>query len=148
MPNLHFIPSGPISPNPAELIASERMRKLIREWTEAYDRVIIDTAPIAAVTDPMLLSHLVNGTVILIHAGVTSHHVIASAVRQIRDVQGRVLGAVLNDVDTHNGGYYYYHYYHNTTTAPTAPKRRKKDRDSAHLKRKISRCLRFSNDLV
>jgi capsular exopolysaccharide synthesis family protein len=112
IPNLHFIPSGPISPNPAELIASERMKRLVTEWTEVYDRVILDTAPIVAVTDPVLLSRLVDGTVILIHSGVTSHHIIASAVRQIRDVQGRVLGAVLNDVDTHNSGYYYYHYYH------------------------------------
>ena len=110
-PNLHFLSSGPISPNPAELIASERMRKLIREWVEAYDRVIIDTAPIAAVTDPVLLSRLVDGTVILIHSGVTSRHVIAAAVRQIREVQGRVLGAVLNDVDTKGSGYYYSHYY-------------------------------------
>ena len=126
VPNLQFIPSGPISPNPAELIASELMRKLIREWTEAYDRVIIDTAPIAAVTDPVLLSRLVDGTVILIHAGVTSRHVIASAVRQIRDVQGRVLGAVLNDVDTHNGGYYYYHYYHHYYYGADGTKKKKK----------------------
>jgi capsular exopolysaccharide synthesis family protein len=124
--NLHFIPSGPLSPNPAELIASERMKKLILEWTEAYDRVIIDTAPIAAVTDPVLLSRLVDGTVILIHAGVTSRHIISSALRQIRDVQGRVLGAVLNDVDTHSGGYYNYHYYHHYYYGDGGKKKKKK----------------------
>lgn len=125
-PNLHFIPAGPISPNPAELISSERMKKLIQEWTEAYDRVILDTAPIAAVTDPVLLSRLVDGTVIMIHAGVTSRHIIASAIRQLRDVQGRVLGAVLNDVDTHGGGYYYYyHYYHHDYYGDGAKKKKK-----------------------
>lgn len=112
MPNLHFIASGPIAPNPAELISSVRMKKLIQEWAAAYDRVIIDTAPIAAVTDPVLLSRLVDGTVILIHAGVTSRHIIASAIRQVQDVQGRILGAVLNDVDTRTGGYYYHYYKH------------------------------------
>lgn len=125
VPNLHFIPSGPIAPNPAELIASGRMKKLIQEWTEAYDRVILDTSPIAAVTDPVLLSRLVDGTVILIHAGVTSRHIIASAIRQIRDVQGRILGAVLNDVDTHSGGYYY-HYYHHDYYGDGAKKKKKK----------------------
>ncbi|MDO8941794.1 MAG: polysaccharide biosynthesis tyrosine autokinase, partial [Desulfobacterales bacterium] len=98
--NLHFISSGPIPPNPATLIASERMKKLIREWTEAYDRVILDTSPIAAVTDPVLLSRLVDGTVIMIHTGVTNRHIIASAINQLRDVQSPLLGAVLNDVDT------------------------------------------------
>lgn len=111
VPNLHFLASGPIAPNPAELIASEQMRLLVPQWAEAYDRVIIDTAPITAVTDPVLLSRLVDGTVILIQAGVTSRRIIAAAIRQIQDVQGRVLGAVINDVDTHHGGYYY-RYYH------------------------------------
>ncbi|MDA8125841.1 MAG: polysaccharide biosynthesis tyrosine autokinase [Deltaproteobacteria bacterium] len=110
--NLHFISSGPIAPNPAELIASERMKSLIHEWAEAYDRVIIDTAPITAVTDPVLLSRLVDGTVILIQAGGTSRRIIAAGIRQIQAIQGRVLGAILNNVDTHQGGYYYQYYKH------------------------------------
>ncbi len=110
--NLYFISSGPIAPNPAELIASGKMITLIEEWKASYDRIIIDSAPISAVTDPVLLSRLVDGTVLVAHAGVTSRHVIASAIRQIHDVQGRVLGAVLNDIDTsHDDYYYHYHYY-------------------------------------
>jgi capsular exopolysaccharide synthesis family protein len=112
VPNLHFIASGPLAPNPAELIASERMKSLIHEWAEAYDRVIIDTAPITAVTDPVLLSRLVDGAVILIQSGATSRRIIAAGIRQILDVQGRILGAVLNNVDTHHGGYYYHYYKH------------------------------------
>jgi len=112
VPNLHFIASGPLAPNPAELIASERMKGLIHEWAEAYDRVIIDTAPITAVTDPVLLSRLVDGAVILIQSGATSRRIIAAGIRQILDVQGRILGAVLNNVDTHHGGYYYHYYKH------------------------------------
>ncbi len=111
-PNLHIIPSGPLAPNPAELIASEQMKTLVQEWAQSYDRVIIDTAPITAVTDPVLLSRLVDGTVIIIEAGSTSRRIIAAGIRQIKDVQGRVLGAVLNDVDSRNGGYYYHYYQH------------------------------------
>ncbi|MCK9528562.1 MAG: polysaccharide biosynthesis tyrosine autokinase [Syntrophales bacterium] len=111
-PNLQVIPSGPLAPNPAELIASGRMKTLIQEWGQAYDRVIIDTSPITAVTDPVLLSRLVDGTVIIIKAGSTSRRIIAAGIRQIEDVQGRVLGAVLNDVDSRNGGYYYHYYQH------------------------------------
>ena len=126
--NLHFISSGPIPPDPATLIASDRMRKLILEWTEAYDRVILDTSPIAAVTDPVLLSRLVDGTVIMIHTGVTNRHIIASAIHQLRDVQSRILGAVLNDVDTRHSGYSYYHYYHHDYygEADNAKKKKKK----------------------
>ena len=90
----------------------ERMKGLIHEWAEAYDRVIIDTAPITAVTDPVLLSRLVDGAVILIQSGATSRRIIAEGIRQILDVQGRILGAVLNNVDTHHGGYYYHYYKH------------------------------------
>jgi capsular exopolysaccharide synthesis family protein len=112
VPNLHFLSSGPIAPNPAELIASGKMKSLLEEWRESYDRIIIDSAPISAVTDPVLLSRLVDGTVIVTHAGITSRHIVASALRQIGDVQGRILGAVLNDIDTtHDNYYYHYHYY-------------------------------------
>lgn len=111
-PNLHIIPSGPLAPNPAELIASEQMKTLVQEWAQSYDRIIIDTAPITAVTDPVLLSRLVDGTVIIIEAGSTSRRIIAAGIRQIKDVQGRVLGVVLNDVDSRNGGYYYHYYQH------------------------------------
>ncbi|MBN1547643.1 MAG: polysaccharide biosynthesis tyrosine autokinase [Syntrophaceae bacterium] len=112
VPGLYFISSGPIAPNPAELIASGKMQTMIEEWKKSYDRIIIDSAPISAVTDAVLLSRLVDGTVIVTHAGVTSRHIVANTIRQILDVQGRVLGAVLNDIDTTDDDYYHRHYYY------------------------------------
>ena len=113
IPNLDFIPAGLISPNPAELVGSERMRNLIYELREEYGRIIIDSAPIAAVTDPVILSRLVDGVVLVIHAGFTSRDVIANGVRQLRDVQAHIIGSVLNNVDIGKDSYYYYQdYYH------------------------------------
>jgi len=111
IPNLDFIPAGLISPNPAELVGSERMQNLINELKEEYGRIIIDSSPIVAVTDPVILSMLVDGVVLVIHAGITSRNVIANAVRQLRDIQAHILGSVLNNVDIEKDGYYYYQYY-------------------------------------
>jgi len=111
IPNLDFIPAGLISPNPAELVGSERMQNFINELKEEYGRIIIDSSPIVAVTDPVILSRLVDGVVLVIHAGITSRNVIANAVRQLRDIQAHILGSVLNNVDIEKDGYYYYQYY-------------------------------------
>ncbi|MBC2696401.1 MAG: polysaccharide biosynthesis tyrosine autokinase [Desulfobacteraceae bacterium] len=112
IPNLDFIPAGLISPNPAELIGSERMQNLINELREKYGRIIIDSSPIAAVTDPVILSRLVDGVVLVIHAGITSRDIIANGVRQLRDVHAHILGSVLNNVDIEKNSYYYYYQYY------------------------------------
>ncbi|MBW2737617.1 MAG: polysaccharide biosynthesis tyrosine autokinase [Deltaproteobacteria bacterium] len=111
IPNLDFIPAGLISPNPAELVGSERMQNLINELREEYGRIVIDSPPIAAVTDPVILSRLVDGVVLVIHAGITSRDLIANAVRQLRDIQANILGSVLNNVDIGKDSYYYYQDY-------------------------------------
>ena len=110
IPNLDFISAGPIPPNPAELIGSERMKNVIKEMTGEYDRVIIDSSPIIAVTDPVILSHLVDGIVLVIHAGVTSRDLITNGLRQLRDARVHILGGVLNNVKIERGSYYYYQY--------------------------------------
>lgn len=111
IPNLDFIPAGLISPNPAELVGSERMQNLINELREEYGRIVIDSSPIAAVTDPVILSRLVDGVVLVIHAGITGRDIIANGVRQLRDVQAHIIGSVLNNVDIGKNSYYYYQYY-------------------------------------
>jgi capsular exopolysaccharide synthesis family protein len=130
IPNLDFIPAGPISPNPAELVGSERMRTLIKELSEEYSRVIIDSSPITAVTDPVILSRIVDGVVLVIRAGETSRDVIANAIRQLNDVQAHILGSVLNNVDIGKDGYYYYqyNYYYYGEEGDTKKKRRSKKR--------------------
>ena len=113
--NLSVIPAGPHPPNPAELLGSERMQKTVAELIAAHDQVIIDTAPIMAVTDPVILSRLVDGVVIVVKTGETNRHQLRAAVQNLADVHARVLGAVLNDIDHRKSGYYssrYYSYYY------------------------------------
>ena len=112
MPNLDIIPSGPIPPNPAELIGSERMKTLISEILQEYDRVLIDSPPIVAVTDSVVLSRFVEGVVLVIQVGVTARDVIANSIRQLQDVQAHILGAVLNAVNIGKDSYYYQYYYY------------------------------------
>ena len=112
IPNLSIVPSGPLPPNPAELFHSERFKSVLRRLTECYDRVIIDSPPVVAVTDAAVLSTLVDGVVLVARAFSTPKEIARHAARAITDVGGRVVGAVLNAVnlDRHEYKYRYYYY--------------------------------------
>ncbi|MEA3223076.1 MAG: polysaccharide biosynthesis tyrosine autokinase [Thermodesulfobacteriota bacterium] len=126
--DLDFIPSGPLSPNPAELIESKRMPKLIKEFLDEYDYVIIDSPPVVAVTDPVILSHIADGVVLVIELGVTRRGIIADAVRQLRGAHAHILGVVLNNIKIGKDRYYYrYKYY---TYGEDSAKGKKKKRRS------------------
>jgi polysaccharide biosynthesis transport protein len=111
--NLWSIPAGPVPPNPADMLHSDRFRRFLDELTERFDRVVIDSPPIAAVTDSAVLSTLVDGTVFVVRAFKTSKQLARQGLRILRDVDARVVGAVLNAVDlsSHEYGYYHYYYY-------------------------------------
>ncbi|MFA7166666.1 MAG: polysaccharide biosynthesis tyrosine autokinase [Desulfoplanes sp.] len=108
--NLSVIPSGPIPPNPSELLGSQRMRKLIEVLRQHYDRVIIDSSPITAVTDASVLSDVVDGVVFVVRSGHTVRDVVKNALDSLHMVKAKVLGAVLNGVNVGKEGYYYYQY--------------------------------------
>lgn len=115
---LDLITCGPVPPNPAELLHTERFAALLQELRERYDRVIFDTPPVRAVTDPLVLSSMVDGVVLVIHANMTTSPSAQLAKRRIEDVGGRIFGAVLNDIDLQNRrnvhhDYQYYYYYQN-----------------------------------
>ncbi len=111
LPNLDFIPSGPLPPNPAELLGSDFMQDLIRDLSQEYDRVMIDSSPVMAVTDPVVLSRFVEGVVLVINVGETGRDVVANSLKRLQDVQAHVRGAVLNIVDRGKDGYYHYQHY-------------------------------------
>lgn len=112
VPGLSVLPCGPIPPNPAELLHTERFQALVLELSRRFDRVIYDSPPVAAVTDAQILSGVVDGVVLLGKAGKTSRDQLARARRALGDVGARVVGALLNAVDlTDRGGYYHYDYY-------------------------------------
>jgi len=112
VPNLEVIPCGPIPPNPSEIIGSQKMKLIMDELCKRYDRIIVDSPPITAVTDSTVLAKFVDGVMLVVHAGVTPKQIVKTGLEQIQGVEANVLGAVLNDVDTGKESYYYYQYYY------------------------------------
>jgi polysaccharide biosynthesis transport protein len=111
--NLWAIPAGPTPPNPADMLQSERFRRFLADLSARFDRVILDSPPIVAVTDSAIISRLVDGTVFVVRAFKTSKHLSAQGLRTLRDVDATVVGAVLNAVNLDRQEYsYYYHYYY------------------------------------
>jgi capsular exopolysaccharide synthesis family protein len=112
IPNLSVIPAGPIPPNPSELLHSERFKSLLKMLAGHYDRIIIDSPPIVAVTDATVLSTLVDGTILVAKAFTTRKDLARQALRAIADVGAKTAGTILNavDLDRHEYKYYYYYY--------------------------------------
>jgi len=111
VPNLDLIVSGPLPPNPSEMLGSTRMADLLAELRKRYDRILIDSPPITAVTDSVILSKYVDGVVLVIRAGDTVREVAKNALNQLQAVGAHILGGVLNAVDIGKDKYYYYYYY-------------------------------------
>lgn len=112
VPNLHVIPSGPIPPNPSEILGSKRMEELIEVLRKNFTRIIIDTPPITAVTDAALLGKLSDGVVLVVRANRTVRDMAKTGLEQLTAVGAKLLGVVLNGVGMGRGSYYYYQYYY------------------------------------
>jgi polysaccharide biosynthesis transport protein len=112
IPNLYAVPCGPIPPNPAELVSSEPMRRLIREAAEKFDYVILDSPPVLHVSDARILATQVEAVVLVAHGGSTPREVVNHARSHLQQVSANIIGVVLNNVDFGQVGYdYYYRYY-------------------------------------
>ena len=112
IPDLYVIPSGPIPPNPSEILGSRRMKELLDKLRLDFNKIIIDSPPIAAVTDSSILAKSADGVVLVVRAGETAREIVKNGVEQLKGIGAHVLGAVLNGVDTANDSYYYYQYYY------------------------------------
>ena len=110
---LDVLTSGPIPPNPAELLGSMRMKKIIQDACAIYDMILIDSPPIIAVTDASVLAQLVDGAILVLAAGEVTRDYAVQAKERLDKVGAKIIGTVLNKVDTKSKGsyYYYYHYY-------------------------------------
>lgn len=109
---LDVLVSGPIPPNPAELLSSDRMKRLIKEALEEYKFVVVDSPPLLNVADSRILATLVEGVVLVIKGGETSRELARRAQSYASDVGARVIGVVLNNIDLHREEYSYYQQYH------------------------------------
>ena len=112
VPNLWCIPCGPIPPNSADVVSSEKFRRLLDEVSERFDRVVLDSPPIIAVTDSAIASTLVDGVIFVVRAFKTSVNLCRSGLRTLQDVDAPIAGAVLNAVNLNRHEYNYYHYYY------------------------------------
>lgn len=116
IPNLYVLTSGPVAPNPSELLASQNMVDILEELKQHFDYVLIDTPPIMPVTDAAVVSAKVDGTILVIASGAVSHSIAVEAKTRLEQAGAHLLGAVLNRVDvaanSHYGYGYYYYYGH------------------------------------
>jgi capsular exopolysaccharide synthesis family protein len=108
--NLSVIPSGPVPPNPSELLSSNRLNFMIRALSEEYDILIFDTAPLLSVTDGLILSKVLDGTVIVARAWKTNYDDVKRAIKGLTDLNAHMLGVVINAFDTKKNEYYYRYY--------------------------------------
>lgn len=117
VPGLYIMPCGPVPPNPAELLHTQAFADLLQKLGDKFDRIILDTPPVGAVADAVVLATQVDGVVLVLKAGQTNRDIAKRTVRALADVKANVYGAVLNDVNLQNskyGDYYYgyaYRYY-------------------------------------
>ena len=112
VPNLDILPCGPTPPNPAELLHTERFRNIVAEARKNYDRVVLDSPPIAPVTDPAIIGSITDGVILVLRSGHTTREATQFARRQLTDAGARILGLVINQTDRKGSGYGYgYGYY-------------------------------------
>lgn len=110
--NLSIMTSGPIPPNPSELLTSNRFKNLINELEQYFEIIIIDTPPVLAVTDAVIMSTIVDGTILVTNVETNNKHHLIKAKEVLQKSEAKLLGVVLNNVEiSSKDDYYYYEYY-------------------------------------
>lgn len=114
---LYLLTSGPIPPNPAELIGSEQMATLLKLLQKKFTHVVVDSPPIASFTDGVLIASMVDGVILVVHSGKSSRQVVKRSRQLLQEIGAKVFGVVLNNVNlnTKDNYYYYQSYYHRST---------------------------------
>jgi len=115
--NLWILPSGPVPPNPAELVGSDRMADICTELSKNFEHIVIDSPPVLAVTDATIMAGLVDGVVLIAESGRTHRAGLMRTRAILENAGARILGVVLNKMDLRRDGYgygygnYYYAQY-------------------------------------
>ncbi|WP_094549307.1 CpsD/CapB family tyrosine-protein kinase [Petroclostridium xylanilyticum] len=127
--NLDVLTSGPIPPNPSELLSSNSMKQFIEKVRQDYDIVLIDAPPVGTVTDAAILSTIVDGTMLVTASGQVEIEAAQRAKELLEKVKANIIGVVLNKLSKNaQGNYYYYYYYYYGEDEDKAKKKRKKPR--------------------
>jgi capsular exopolysaccharide synthesis family protein len=113
VPNLFYIPSGPIPPNPSELLGSNLFKKLVESLETRFDHIILDSPPVLGFADSIILSTSVDGVILTVLGGKTPREAVQRAKEALQQVNTKIIGVVINRLDIRRSdyGYYYYRYY-------------------------------------
>jgi Mrp family chromosome partitioning ATPase len=109
---LHLLTSGAHVPNPSELLASQTFRRLLELLMEHFDMIIIDSPPILAVTDAVVLAGQADGVAVVVNSGESRLPAVARALERLTSVDANILGVIVNRMTSGSGGYYYHYYYY------------------------------------
>ena len=109
--NLSYLPSGTHAPSPADLLTNRTMKGLLEGLRKFYDWIIIDTPPVGAVAEPLILAPLTDGVVVVTGAEMVPRKAVLHTLERIHDTGARILGVVLNRAQVDKHSYYYSHYY-------------------------------------
>jgi len=130
LPNLQLLPSGPLPPNPAELLGSKRMQELLDVLKQKADIVVVDSPPVTVISDAVMLSTRMDGVILVMRAGRTRLENARNALNALKQVHARVLGVVLNGTGRSTQDYYY-RYRTDYGVQRKAGEARKKDASAA-----------------
>lgn len=132
---LALLPAGGLPANPAEVLASQRMVRLLEDLADQVDVVLLDSPPVLPVTDATVLARLVDGVVLVLQAGRTRRVAAQQAVERLQQVGATLLGTVLNGIPPRGGGHYYYYesYYGKYYETKEARRKRHKQKRRASL---------------
>jgi len=109
--NLHVMPSGPIPPNPSELLGSKRMKNLISELSQEYDWILFDTPPVLAVTDAQILGNHCDGVILVLKSHQTEKKELVKAKELLNKANTNLMGTIMSGVSQKELGHGYYYYY-------------------------------------
>lgn len=110
VPNLFILTSGPIPPNPSEMLDSKRMKELILSLKDHFDMILLDSSPIMPVTDGLILSQIVDGTIVIVSLGSTEKDAFKKTMLSLENIGANILGTVINKASSKAGYYVNYEY--------------------------------------
>ncbi len=128
IPNLDIIPSGPTPPNPAELLASRKMKHILKEFQNRYDFVVLDSPPIMSMADAAILAQLADATILVVGYASTTREEAQRVNQQLQMAKANLIGVVINGMPPNQDPYGYYGYYYQDKPVEKKRKPRKKSK--------------------
>ncbi len=110
IPNLFYIPSGPIPPNPSEILGSNLFRNMLQFLGKSFQQIIFDAPPVLSFGDCLILSNSVDGVVLVVQSGKTPREALSQSKNALFQVNAKILGVVVNRVNLAHVGHSYYSY--------------------------------------